>query len=181
VYKWVLRYVLASRPRPPRPPRPRPCSIAIASSYLEFLPVRLSLPSSLAGAVLAGISAGVVGATGASRGFFGVYYTSVRVRFLVTDSCGVVGLAGSSIVPRGGEIGVEKTVSLCLMLISLLSSSDTILVSKSSLISVLATAFASSIAIRFSSLSTFFYAASDRSASCTAASVKVIIRFATLS
>jgi hypothetical protein len=36
-------------------------SIAIASSYLEFLPARLSIRSSLAGAVLAGILAGTGG------------------------------------------------------------------------------------------------------------------------
>jgi hypothetical protein len=45
-------------PPRPRPPRPRPRSIAIARMYSEFLPSRRVLPSSLAGAVLAGISVG---------------------------------------------------------------------------------------------------------------------------
>ena len=45
-------------PDPPRPPRPRPRSIAIARMYAVFLPSRRVLPSSLAGAVLAGGSVG---------------------------------------------------------------------------------------------------------------------------
>jgi stage V sporulation protein SpoVS len=64
--------------------------MAIASKYAVFLPARRSLPSSLAGAVVGGVLAGscdvevtgvgsraieaegVMGVTGASRGFSGV-------------------------------------------------------------------------------------------------------------
>jgi hypothetical protein len=57
---------------------------------------------------------GVIGTIGAPRGFSGVRLTSVNVLFLVVPG-GVVSRGGGSIVPvavaRGGEIGVEKTVS----------------------------------------------------------------------
>ena len=107
-------YALSPRlTRPPRPLLPRLHSIAIASKYAVFLPSRRDLPSSLAGAVLTGISVdsngveaagdtsrvivieGVVGVAGAARGFSGVRSTSVNDLFLVFSS--VVDLADESI------------------------------------------------------------------------------------
>lgn len=50
----------------------------------------------------------VEGDEGTARGLSGVRPTSVKVRFLV----GVKGLAGATIVPRGGEFCVANVTSV---------------------------------------------------------------------
>jgi len=55
---------------------------------------------------------GVMGVTGASRGFSDVRWTSVNNLFLAIAISSVITLGGCNIVPRGNEISVMNTISL---------------------------------------------------------------------